>query len=176
MNRSRPRSSNRNGFSLIELVVVILIMTILAGVIVPQVIDRKSAARDARRLADVRTVRDAIEQFYLDNGSFPAPTKNGRFGGWDVSHDGDCIPSLVEEGYLRQPVNDPVGDDTYHYKYYVYAKNSYGCQGPGDYYVLGVTKFESEKTSADNQGYFKCSGRDWSSNFAYVTGGGASFK
>ena len=176
MNRPHPKRLSTSGFSLIELVVVILIMTILAGVVVPQVINRQAAARDARRLADLRVVRDAIEQYYLDTGEFPPAARNGAFGGWDVSHDGNFIPTLVDEGYLRQAVNDPLADDTYHYRYYVYGRGSYGCVSDGPYYVLGVRNFEAEKTGQDNPGHFRCTGRDWGNEFDYVTGGGASFQ
>ena len=53
-------TSNRRGFTLIELVVVVSILAILAGVMVPRVTHHMKSARDARRLADIKTVRTAI--------------------------------------------------------------------------------------------------------------------
>ncbi len=114
-----PRhSALRTGFSLIELVVVMLIMTILAGVVAPRLGSYQERARDTRRMQDLKTVQSAVEQYKLDTGQFPAANTNSSFGGWDVSHDGDFISVLVQEGYLRAPVMDPVSDGTYHLQEY----------------------------------------------------------
>ncbi len=164
----------RGGFSLIELVVVILILSVLAGALVPRVTDRMAAARDARRMQDVSTIRDAVEQYHLDKGAYPPPVNNAAFGGWDVSQDGNFITELVETGYLREPPTDPINDDTYHYRYYVYPQGSGGCVSDGPFYVLGIRNFETEDARTKNQGYFKCSTRDWGLEFDWVTGGGAS--
>ena len=164
------------GFTLIELVVVISILAILSGVLVPRVSSHLRAARDARRLADIKAVRAAIEQYYADKGSYPSPNANSSYGGWDVSSDGDFIGVLRDQGYLDADAADPTNDVTYHYRYYVYAKGSYGCVGDSDYYVLGIRSFESPEFAATNRGYFECSGRNWTNEFAYVTGGGARLK
>ncbi len=170
------RFGSKSGFTLIELVVVILILSVLAGALVPRVTDRMASARDSRRMADMRTIRDAIEQYYVDKQTYPAPKKNGSYGGWDVSHDGNFVPDLVSSGYLREVPSDPLNDKTHHYRYYVYGKGSYGCKGTTPYYVLGIRQFEGDDAKAKNKGFFRCSKRDWSKEFDYVTGGGASWK
>lgn len=159
---------------MMELVVVVLILSVLGGALVPKITGRMAASRDARRLSDMRAIRDAIEQYHLDEGHYPQPKKNGGFGGWDVSHDGDFIPELLDKGYLRDIPSDPKNDSTFHYRYYLYDKGTYGCQGDGDYYVLGVRTFETDDMANENPGYFRCNSRNWNSEFAYVTGGGAS--
>lgn len=169
-------SAPNRGFSLIELVVVVSILAILAGVLVPRVTNHMMSARDARRLADVKTIRNAVEQFYMDKGLYPAAKQNGSYGGWDVSHDGNFIPELRDKGYLEEMPTDPVNDSTYHYRYYVYNKGSYGCKGTTKFYVLGIRNFESSGFAAKNKGFFKCSSRDWAKEFAYVTGGGATYQ
>lgn len=171
-----PTPRRRGGFTLLELVVVILILAVLAGVLVPRVSDRIASARDARRMQDITALRDAIEQYYLDKAAYPAASGNASFGGWDVSHDGNLIPTLVTGGYLKEVPKDPLNNDTYHYRYYVYTKNSYGCVGPSSYYVLGIKKFETTDFKTKNTGYFKCTGRDWNTEFEFVTGGGASYQ
>jgi len=166
----------RSGFTLIELVVVLLILAVLVGALVPRVTDRLAAGRDAQRLEDMSAVRDAIEEYYIDKGQYPLPAKNSGFGGWDVSHDRNFIPELVKSGHLREMPSDPVNDDTFHYRYYVYPKGAYGCKGGTPYYVLGIRSFETEEFEKKNPGYFKCNQRNWSSEFAWVTGGGATQK
>ncbi len=171
-------SSNkrRQGFSLIELVVVVSILAVLAGALIPRVAERMARARDARRLADVQSIKAAIESYYLDRGEFPTPQTNASFGGWDVSHDGSFVSDLRDQGYLSEDAVDPVNDDTYHYRYYVYKQGAYGCNGETDYFVLGVRNFETADFSKEHKGFFKCSGRNWANEFAYVTGGGATWK
>ena len=169
-------TSNRRGFTLIELVVVVSILAILAGVMVPRVTHHMKSARDARRLADIKTVRTAIEQYYMDKGEYPAANTNSSFGGWDVSNDGNFIEALKQEGYLDEKSVDPINDSTYHFRYYVYNNGAYGCVGDGRYYVLGIRNFETQDAADDNPGYFQCSSRNWGNEFDYVTGGGASLR
>ena len=169
------RISVRRGFTLVELVVVISILAILSGVLVPRVSKHIQSSRDARRLADVKTIRNAVEQYYMDKGAYPAADRNSSYGGWDVSHDGDFITTLRNDGYLEEMPEDPINDEGFHYRYYVYDQGTYGCKGTTRFYVLGIKAFENASFAAKNKGFFKCANRDWSTEFAYVTGGGASY-
>lgn len=169
-----PRS--QKGFTLIELIVVISILAILAGALIPRVTNHMAETRDARRLSDIKGVQSAIEQFYVDKQRYPDSKPNASYGGWDVSNDGNLIPELVQYGYLPEAPRDPINDATYFYSYYLYDKGTAGCKGDGKFYVLGVKAFETSAFAARNKGYFKCSGRDWTSELAFATGGGASQK
>lgn len=165
----------RSGFTLLELVIVISLISILAGTLAPSLTRQARRSRDARRMADMRVVAEAIDQFYADKGRWPAASTNSSFGGWDVSHDGDFIPELRQEGYLQEDARDPVNDSSAHYRYYVYPKGAYGCDGEATYFVLGVWSFESASYKAQHQGYFACDNRDWGAEFDFVTGGGATY-
>ena len=66
----------KRGFTLIELVVVISILAILSGVLVPRVKNHMRAAKDANRLSDIKTIRNAVEQYYMDKGEYPAANTN----------------------------------------------------------------------------------------------------
>ncbi len=167
--------NKRSGFTLIELIVVISILAIIAGAMIPRVASRMAQARDTRRLQDVKNIQTAIERFYIDKGRYPLPNANATYGGWDVTHDGNFIQELMDTGYLSELASDPVNDETYHYRYYVYADDAYGCIGDGPFYVVGIRNFETEDFEDNNQGYFRCSGRNWGNEFAFVAGGGASF-
>ena len=57
---------NRKGFTLVELVVVIAIIGILAGIAIPRFIDATETARGAKIVADMRTIQ-AAEIMYYEN-------------------------------------------------------------------------------------------------------------
>ena len=66
-------ASNKRGFTLVELVVVMAVLGILAGVLIvglnPAAQFKKS--RDGRRRADLEQIRSALEMCYADEGSYP---------------------------------------------------------------------------------------------------------
>jgi general secretion pathway protein G len=170
----QARKDERNGFSLSELAVVILIFAILAGVLVPRVTDRMALSRDAHRLADLRTLRDAVERYFLDKGAYPPATLAKAGDGYDVSTDGDFIPELARTGYLSRPLLDPINDANNYYGYNVFPEGTNGCKGKGKFYVLGIKRFETADYAAAHPGYFKCAHKNWGEDFEYVTGGGAA--
>ena len=66
------------GFSLLELMVVVVIMSILALVIVPRIIDRPDQARVARVQSDLAVLKSAIDLYKLDNLNFPTTEQGLR--------------------------------------------------------------------------------------------------
>lgn len=61
-----------DGFSLLELMVVVVILSILALVIVPRVIDRPDQARAARAQSDIAAIVSAVKLYRLDNFRYPS--------------------------------------------------------------------------------------------------------
>ncbi|WP_337365902.1 prepilin-type N-terminal cleavage/methylation domain-containing protein [Phascolarctobacterium sp.] len=62
---------NRKGFTLVELVVVIAILGILAGLAIPRFMDATATARGARIVADMRTIDSAIMIYNAKTGNLP---------------------------------------------------------------------------------------------------------
>ena len=60
------------GFTLVELLVVIAIVGILASVVLASLNSARAKARDAQRVTSIRQVQNALEMYYLDNGSYPS--------------------------------------------------------------------------------------------------------
>ncbi|MBL8860449.1 MAG: prepilin-type N-terminal cleavage/methylation domain-containing protein [Planctomycetes bacterium] len=162
------------GITLIELIVVVSILAILAGALVPRVTNHMAESRDARRLADVKTLAALIERFHADHGRYPESRPDTSFGGWDVSSQGSFLHELVERGYLRASLRDPLDDSQHYYAYYRYEKGTAGCVGDGPFYVLGVKAFETAAATERHRGGFRCAERDWSREMAYVSGGGTA--
>ena len=67
----------RRGFTLIELVVVVLVMGILAAVAAPKMFDTASTAKTNSTRQSLVVVRDAIELYKAQNGTYPGQTGTG---------------------------------------------------------------------------------------------------
>jgi general secretion pathway protein G len=67
----RPSSSKRAGFTLVELVVVVLVLGILAAVAAPKLLNTASNAKTSATKQSLAVVRSAIEYYKLENGSYP---------------------------------------------------------------------------------------------------------
>lgn len=63
---------NNQGFTLIELMVVIVILGVLAGLIVPRIMDRPEEARRTKAAVQVQSLEQALKLYKLDNGQYPS--------------------------------------------------------------------------------------------------------
>ena len=63
--------SDNNGFSLIELMVVIVILGILAGMIMPKLMGRTDDAKQVKAAVDMASLDTALKMYKLDNGEYP---------------------------------------------------------------------------------------------------------
>jgi prepilin-type N-terminal cleavage/methylation domain-containing protein len=63
----------KRGFSLVELVIVVALLTLLATLAIPNFIEAQNKARRARVLNDLAELGKAIESYYLDHRAYPAP-------------------------------------------------------------------------------------------------------
>jgi general secretion pathway protein G len=70
---ARPiRSSTSKGFTLIELMVVLVIIGVLAALIVPNVLDRADDARITAARTDIGNLQQALKLYKLDNQRYPS--------------------------------------------------------------------------------------------------------
>jgi len=96
------------GFSLLELMVVVVILSILALVIVPRVIDRPDQARVARAQSDIAAVSSAVNLYRLDNFRYPT-TEQGLQALVTRPTSQPLAPNWATNGYMDRLPVDPWG-------------------------------------------------------------------
>ncbi|KPA19795.1 Type II secretion system protein G precursor [Shimia sp. SK013] len=105
---TRGDSTSDAGFSLLELMVVVVILSVLALVIVPRVIDRPDQARAARAQADIAAIASAINLYRLDN--FRYPTTEQGLAALVTAPVTDPVPqNWATGGYMDRLPVDPWG-------------------------------------------------------------------
>ena len=68
----KPLLRNNVGFTLIELMVVIIILGLLAAIVMPRVVGETDRARYEQAKVQMRILEDAIKRYKLDNGVYPS--------------------------------------------------------------------------------------------------------
>ncbi len=71
-------SMKQKGFTLIELLVVIIILGILAAIVVPRITGRVDEAKIEATRVQLKAIKDALEQYKLDNGFYPTTEQGLR--------------------------------------------------------------------------------------------------
>ncbi|HDZ56299.1 MAG TPA: type II secretion system protein GspG [Pseudomonas xinjiangensis] len=103
------RTSQR-GFTLIEVMVVVVILGILAAVVVPRVMDRPDQARTTKAQNDVRALESALNLYRLDNFNYPT-TEQGLNALVIPPTGGDEARNWRTGGYIDRLQKDPWGND-----------------------------------------------------------------
>lgn len=163
----------QKGFTIVELLIVIVVIAILAALVIVAYNGVQNQANDSRRLHDVQEIKSAVEAYRSANGSFPpiTPANQDPFG-YEASYiTGNFLNTVKANGIVKQIPVDPINTSTYYYRYYVYTAGQYGCPAAnGDYYVIEIVKFQSKTGMGLGPG-FSCSGRNWATEDAqWVTG------
>jgi general secretion pathway protein G len=132
-SKNNRRNQKIDGFTLIEIMVVIVILGILAGLIVPRIMGRPEEARRTKAALTLRSLDSALKLYKLDNGVYPT-TEQGLEALIDKPETGTVPKNWREGGYLdsSKVPKDPWGND------YVYIQpgehgdydlSSYGRDG-----------------------------------------------
>jgi general secretion pathway protein G len=130
MKRARRSAA---GFTLIEMLVVVSLISILAGLSIAQYKHGTRLAQEAVLKEDLFRMREGIDQYYADKGQYPPD-----------------LTALVSEGYLRQVPKDPFTRSTDTWQTVPSEPDtSNPAAQPGIYDV----KSGSEETSADGSKY-----------------------
>jgi len=83
--------NKKNGFTIVELLVVLAIIALLLSIVVPRYIDKIDESKEVALRQNLSSLRHSIDKFYADKGYYP-----------------EKLNDLVEKRYLREVPIDPI--------------------------------------------------------------------
>lgn len=122
------RNAAQRGFTIIEIMVVVVIIGILAAAVGPQLISRVGEARKTAAKQDIESISTALKVYRLDNFAYPS-TEQGLSALTERPNDPN-LSNWDPEGYLEKPPVDPWGNP--------YEYLNPGQRGTIDIYSLGA--------------------------------------
>ena len=117
------------GFTIVELLIVIVVIAILAAITIVGFNGVQARSRDSMRKADINALAKALEVHYINHGSYTQPENmctdssyggfgscgaSGTTGDWDVNSD---LRDLITDKLMNSLPKDPTNNDAYYYSY-----------------------------------------------------------
>ncbi|KQN58124.1 MULTISPECIES: type II secretion system major pseudopilin GspG [unclassified Erwinia] len=124
--QTHPSSLSRQqrGFTLLEIMVVIVILGILASLVIPSLMGNKDRADRQKAVSDIVTLENALDMYKLDNGRYPTSAQ----GLQALVREPQLAPqprNYRSDGYIRRLPEDPWG-------------NPYQLLSPGEHGAVDV--------------------------------------
>ena len=142
----RKRLGIQQGFTLVEVMVVVVILAILAAIVVPQILKRPEEARITAAKQDISSIENALSLYKLDSGFYP--TTNQGLQALVTKPGSSPVPeNWSPGGYLKQIPVDPWGQQ---FKYMQPGQHgdidvwSMGPPGGDDKGVIGNWQMKSQ--------------------------------
>jgi len=133
------------GFTLIEIMVVLIIIGLLAGIVVPRLMGRTEEAKRIKTAVQIKNLQSSLDLYKLDSGVYPS-TDQGLQALVEKPAVGEIPNNWKEGGYIDKIPKDPWGNN------YVYI--SPGVHGDYDLYSYGADGEEGgEGRNADIQSW-----------------------
>lgn len=109
MTFTRPSPVRQSGFTLIEIMVVVVILGVLAALVVPNIMSRPDQAKVTVAQTDVKAISSALEMYRLDNGSYPS-SEQGLDALVVIPSGSPEARNWNPDGYLKKVPQDPWGN------------------------------------------------------------------
>ncbi|NIY83379.1 type II secretion system major pseudopilin GspG [Vibrio hepatarius] len=122
------KMKKQSGFTLLEVMVVVVILGILASFVVPNLLGNKEKADQQKAITDIVALENALDMYKLDNSVYPTTDQ-----GLDALVTKPSSPeprNYRDGGYIKRLPNDPWGND--------YQYLSPGDKGSIDIFTLGA--------------------------------------
>ncbi|VAX11516.1 General secretion pathway protein G [hydrothermal vent metagenome] len=129
-------TTRQSGFTLIEIMVVIVILGILAAVVVPNIMSRPDEARVSKAKQDIRALSTALDLYKLDNYAYPT-TDQGIEALATKPTSAPEPKHFREEGYLKKVPLDP-------------WQNPYQYLSPGEHGSVDIYSLGPDQTPSDD--------------------------
>lgn len=115
------RRSDRRGFTLVELLVVIVVLAVLAAIVLPKFVGASQRSREAALRADLKLLRNAIAAFNADTAVYPASladlaaTSAPASGKTAAGTDQNITASDWHGPYIEEVPTDPINGAAFSY-------------------------------------------------------------
>ncbi|KEA52371.1 general secretion pathway protein GspG [Mangrovibacter sp. MFB070] len=129
-------SQRQRGFTLLEIMVVVVILGVLASLTVPGLMGNKDRADRQKAVSDITAIENALEMYRLDNGIYPS-TEQGLRALVKEPAIAPLPRNYRQEGYLRRLSNDPWG-------------NPYQYRHPGQHGLVDIWSWGMEGENSQN--------------------------
>lgn len=142
------KNNKQNGFTLLEIMVVIVILGVLASMVVPNLMGNKDKADRQKVISDVIALENSLDMYKLDNGVYPS-TEQGLEALVDEPSGSPEPRNYREDGYIKRLPQDPWHND--------YILNSPGEHGKIDVLSVGP---DGEEGTDDDIGNWNLDGKE----------------
>lgn len=96
MIQDKNKTKNKNGFSLIELLVVISIIAVLTAVLMINFVGARERSRDSEKIQNLNNLKNALRMYYNDYQAYPSPGATNCL---------DCLNTAIGSSYLVGVLN-----------------------------------------------------------------------
>jgi general secretion pathway protein G len=157
--------TNQRGFTIVELLIVIVVIAILAAITIVAYNGVQVRARDSQRRSDVTAIKKALELYYIDNGKFPSGNGSTSINsGWSTTADASWANlATALRPYLATLPTDPTSTPNISvinssttgmdYAYFADYGGSYCGAGVSQTYLLA---YRLEGSAQENQPIGTC--------------------
>ncbi|MGB3945355.1 MAG: type II secretion system protein [Candidatus Saccharimonadales bacterium] len=141
-----------HGFTIVELLVVIIVIGILAAVTVAAFSNTQQRSRTAARITAIRSIQKGLESYRTIHGHYPPDVDistnqpagftpvYGDFYEYSVATNDSWMQVLRQSGTMNKKIVDPKNDNNHHFIYISYSTGTGSCREP--FYMLASQGWE----------------------------------